>query len=122
MGLSTEGDRLWEARMSAHEIWPLMVRSQDGSRLARETVVLKFTLGSKVHTLAPEDVRGQIVRVIDAADGHVVLDAPANPTYDAGGNVAISPSGRRAAILNGGAIQVFDLPAAPPAPKYRARK
>ena len=33
---------------------------------------------------------------------------------DAGGNVAISPSGQRVAILNRGAIQVFQLPAPPP--------
>ena len=35
---------------------------------------------------------------------------------DAGGNVAISPSGRRVALLNAGAIQVFDLPPATPLP------
>jgi len=31
---------------------------------------------------------------------------------DAGGNVALSPSGRRVAVLNQGAIEVFDLPPA----------
>ena len=37
-----------------------------------------------------------------------------SPILDAGGNVAISPSGRRVAVLNGGAIQVFELPAQRP--------
>jgi hypothetical protein len=32
---------------------------------------------------------------------------------DAGGNVTISPSGRRVAVLNAGAIQIFELPAPP---------
>jgi len=35
---------------------------------------------------------------------------------DAGGNVAISPSGRRVAVIVSGAIQVFDLPPPPPLP------
>jgi len=40
------------------------------------------------------------------------LEAPLSPMLDGGGNVAISPTGRRVAILNDGAIEVFDLPAA----------
>jgi len=35
---------------------------------------------------------------------------------DAGGNVAVSASGRRVAILDGGAIQVYELPAPPALP------
>ena len=61
-------------------------------------------------------MKGQLVRVFNAADGKVALEAPASPALDSGGNVAISPAGRRVAILNAGAIQVFDLPAAPPLP------
>jgi hypothetical protein len=57
-----------------------------------------------------------LVRVFNAANGKVALEAPASPALDSGGNVAISPSGKRVAILNAGAIQVFDLPAAPPLP------
>jgi hypothetical protein len=46
----------------------------------------------------------------------VALTATASPVLDAGGNVAISPSGRRVAVISGGAIQVFELPAPPPLP------
>jgi len=35
---------------------------------------------------------------------------------DAGGNVAISPTGRRVAVLADGVIQIFELPAPPPLP------
>ena len=52
----------------------------------------------------------------DAADGKVVLEAPLTPILDAGGNVAISPSGKRVAILNAGAIQIFQLPSPPALP------
>jgi hypothetical protein len=63
--------------------------------------------------LGVADFEGQMVKVFDAADGKVVLEAPLTPILDAGGNVAISPSGRRVAILNAGAIQIFQLPAPP---------
>jgi len=39
------------------------------------------------------------------------MEAPVAPIYDGGGNVAISPSGKRVAILNGDAIHVYELPA-----------
>ncbi len=70
-------------------------------------------------TFAPlisDDIKGQLVRVLDGATGDVVFESPVSPVLDAGGNVAISPSGRRVAVINAGAIQVFDLPAPPAFP------
>jgi hypothetical protein len=101
-------------------VWPLLVRSPDGSRLAWETLVLDPSISTASPTLGPEDVKGQLVEVLNAADGKVALDAPASPVLDAGGNVAFSPSGRRVAVLNGGKIQVFELPPAPPLPNNAA--
>jgi hypothetical protein len=45
-----------------------------------------------------------------------------SPVLDAGGNVAISPSGRRVAVLNAGAVEVFELPPAPPLPIVSAKQ
>jgi hypothetical protein len=67
-------------------------------------------------TLDQDDIVGQLVEVVNAADGSVVLETAANPVLDAGGNVAISPSGQRVAVLTGGAVQVFELPAPKPLP------
>jgi hypothetical protein len=61
--------------------------------------------------LTTEDVKGQSVEIFDAANGKVALAVQVTPALDGGGNVAISPSGRRAAVLNGGFIQLFELPA-----------
>ena len=108
--LDTAGRRLWEVSTSPMEVWPLIVKSPDGSRLAQETLVVTHAITAS-SPLDSEDVKGQLVRVFDAATGKVALEAPASPALDAGGNVAISPSGRRVAVLNAGAIQVFDLPA-----------
>jgi hypothetical protein len=52
-----------------------------------------------------------MVRVFEASNGKVLFEAPIKTIYDGGGNVALSPSGKRVAILNGDAIQVYELPA-----------
>lgn len=110
------GARLWETRTSSNEMWPLLVNSPNGSRVARETLLLKRASNRYKNLVGAADLDGQIVRVFDAANGNVRLEAPLSPMFDGGGNVAISPSGRRVAILNAGAIQVFELPAPPPIP------
>ena len=110
VALTTEGRRLWDAETSDATMWPLVVRSPDGLRLAREALRANHPVraGSSVDQ---SDIKGQLVEVLDAADGKVVLETAASPILDGGGNVAISPSGRRVAVLNGGAIQVFELTA-----------
>jgi hypothetical protein len=110
IAMSSDGRHLWEFSTPATSVWPLLMSSQDGSRLVRETLDLNYTPGAFSFIVA-EDVRGQSVEVFDAATGKVALTASVNPALDEGGNVAISPSGRRVAVLNGGAIQVFELPA-----------
>ncbi|MGD0681010.1 MAG: hypothetical protein ABR990_03075 [Terracidiphilus sp.] len=110
VAMTTEGRRLWDAETSDATVWPLVVRSPNGLRLAREALAVNHPVRTR-STLDQSDIIGQLVEVLDAADGKVVLETAANPILDAGGNVAISPSGRRVAVLNGGAIQVFELPA-----------
>jgi hypothetical protein len=110
VAMTTEGRRLWDAETSAATMWPLVVRSPEGLRLAREALAVNHPVGAR-STIDQGDIKGQLVEVLDAADGKVVLQTAASPILDAGGNVAISPSGRRVAVLNNGAIQVFELPA-----------
>jgi hypothetical protein len=124
VAMGTDGRLLWEYQAFNSTVRPLLTRSPDGSRLAWEALVLDPTISSNTPNLDPEDVRGQLIEILNAADGKVALDAVASPVLDAGGNVAISPSGRRVAVLNGGGIQVFELPpaslpepAAPPPPR-----
>jgi hypothetical protein len=109
IALTTEGRRLWEDQTSPTAIWPLLIKSPDGSRLAREALSVSRAIDAR-SPIDREDIKGQLVEVLDAADGKVALETQANPVLDAGGNVAISPSGRRVAVLNAGAIQVFELP------------
>ncbi len=113
--MDLSGRRLWEDSISASAIWPLVVKAPDGSRVAQETLAVTHSV-NPFEPLDSQDVKGQLVRVFNAADGKVALEALASPALDSGGNVAISPSGRRVAVLNAGAIQVFDLPAPPQLP------
>ena len=120
VALSTEGQRLWDAVSPPTQVWPLLVIAPDGSRLARETLTLDHPIGELGHILDVQNIKGQLVEVFDAIGGSLVLKTPVTPVLDGGGNVAISPSGKRVAILNGGAIEVYELPppktAALPAP------
>ncbi len=116
VAIATDGRKLWEHPSAPTAVWPLLVRSPDGSRLARESLTVDHPVNA-FSPLESGDIKGQLVQILDAATGNVVLTAAASPVLDAGGNVAISPSGRRAAVIVSGAIQVFDLPPPPgPAP------
>ena len=116
MGVSAGGRLIWQIETPIAIVPPLFIVSQNGSRFARETVVFKHSPGADAQTPWVKAVKGQVVRVFDLATGKVVMETPISPTFDAGGNVALSPSGRRLAVLNGGAIEVFDLPAPAPLP------
>ena len=109
VAMETDGRHLWEDVPSSSPVWPVLVHGADGSRLARESLAVNHPVNA-YSPISFDDVRGQVVEVFDTATGKIALDAPASPILDAGGNVAISPSGRQVAILNAGAIQVFDLP------------
>ena len=121
VAMDTDGHRIWEDSTSAAAIWPLLVMGHDGSRLAEETLAISHAVNA-YQPIDREDVKGQLVRVFDAANGKVALEAPVSPALDAGGNVAISPSGRRVAVLNAGAIEVFDLPAPQPLEEPRGNQ
>jgi hypothetical protein len=117
VAMNIDGRRLWEDLPSSSPVWPLYITGADGSRLARESLAVSHPV-TAFSPLSFDDVKGQLVEVFDSATGKITLTAPVSPVYDAGGNVAISPSGRRVAVLDAGAIQVFELPApaTPPAP------
>ena len=115
VAMSTDGKRLWSASKPPTQIWPRLIMAPNGLRLARETLLATHP----VNTMSPlsfDDVKAQWVEVYDASSGKPELTAPASPILDGGGNVAISPSARRVAILDSGAIQVYELtaPAASP--------
>lgn len=115
VAMNTEGRSLWADTTSQYSVWPMVIRAANGLRIARETLEVPHPINAFA-PLSDSDIKGQLVRVFDAATGDMVFQGPASPVLDGGGNFALSPSGRRLAIVNSGAIQVFDLPAPPPLP------
>lgn len=112
MAMTTAGRTLWISQAPASEVWPHLTLAPNGLRLAWETLDANHSVNSYA-PLDSSDIKEQSVTVFDAATGDITLVSPLSPIFDAGGNVAISPSGRRVALLNAGAIQVFELPAPP---------
>jgi hypothetical protein len=90
--------------------------SPGGLRIGRETLGVNHPV-SAYQPIDSEDIKGQWLTVYDTATGDMALEAPVSPPLDSGGNVAISASGRRVAVLDAGAIQIFDLPPPPPLPQ-----
>ena len=115
VAMTTDGRRLWNAASPPTQIWPRLVMAPNGLRLARETLTVTHPVNA-FSPLSFDDVKGQLVEVYDAASGKPALTTTASPVLDGGGNIAISPTGKRVAVLNAGAIQVFELPAPVPLP------
>jgi hypothetical protein len=113
--ITTSGQLLWQDTTSSYTVWPVVRRSASGLRFLRETLAVTREVNA-FWALVHSDVKAQRIRVFDAATGNLAFEATADPVLDAGGNAAISPTGRRVALLSGGKIQVFNLPAPPPLP------
>lgn len=109
VAFSTDGHHLWRLAEGPTQVWPLLIMAPSGARLALETLTVSHPV-APFSPLSTDDIKGQLVQVLDAADGKEALRAPASPVLDGGGNVAISPSGLKVAVLDAGAIQVYDLP------------
>ncbi len=64
----------------------------------REAFVLNDLVNLKKHPKFTKAVKGQVVRVIDMADGKTVFEAPLKPILDGGGNVAFFTVGESASL------------------------
>jgi hypothetical protein len=113
--VTTEGRILWADLNAPTSVWPVQFQSANGLRIGFETLAVTHSVGPYT-PLSNDDIKGQLVRVLNTATGEIAFESPASPVLDIGGNAAISPSGRRVAVINAGAIQIFDLPAPPPVP------
>lgn len=113
VAISLDGHKQWAIDSPAEHVWPRTTVSRDGRLLALETLVMNHAV-TAFQPLSFDDVKGQLVEVFDVVTGKRLLAAPASPVLDGGGNVALSPDGRRAAVLNGGSIEVYDLPPSVP--------
>lgn len=115
VAMTASGQKLWIDLVPDRQVWPLLIRAATGERFARESLYVTHSI-TAFAPLGDDEIKGQWLQVFDAATGRVAFETPVSPILDAGGNVALSPSGRRVAVLNNGVIQVFELPAPPAVP------
>ncbi len=120
VALTTDGRELWHLNSPSGTIWPQLAVSSNGLRIARESLTVNHAISASA-PLDADDVKSQRVTVYDAATGHVTLTAYASPILPEGGNFTLSPTGRRAAILNNGQLQIWDLDPPPPLPTQSAQ-
>jgi len=120
VAVTTDGHPLWKLDSGPTQVWPLFVVAANGTRFAVETLTVSHAV-APFSPLSTDDVKGQMVQVFDAEGANQELRASASPVLDGGGNVAFSPSGARIAVLDAGAIEVYELPAQPAQPGQPAR-
>jgi hypothetical protein len=113
--VTTDGRILWDDLNAATSVWPIQFQSANGLRIGFETLAVTHAVGPYT-PLDNDDIKGQVVRILNTATGEIAFESPASPVLDIGGNAALSPSGRRVAVINAGAIQIFNLPEPPPIP------
>lgn len=118
IAVSTDGQgELWRDRWQNRFVWGWFDEAANGSRFVYESVEVTRPI-STFDALYPEDIQAQMAGVYDTETGKLVLVKDASPVLTAGQNVALSPDGKRFAILRNGAVEVYDLPAvSAPAPK-----
>ncbi|MGC2639197.1 MAG: hypothetical protein WA294_18570 [Acidobacteriaceae bacterium] len=119
VAVSTASGELWQERWLNKYVWGWFTSAENGSRFAYESDEVSRPI-SVFDSLDPEDISQQLVGVYDTASGKLVLVRDATPVLTAGQNVALSPDGKRFAVLRHGAIEIYDLPPVSSAPAHPA--
>jgi hypothetical protein len=107
--MSLTGKRLWSYRLDNHYIWPTSATAQNGRRIAFSTLRVSRPV-SAIDPIDDTDLQAQRIDVIDVDTGHLELTQFATPILSAGQNYALSPDGRRFAVLRDNAVEIYDLP------------
>ncbi|HEX4581937.1 MAG TPA: hypothetical protein VH139_07735 [Acidobacteriaceae bacterium] len=117
---SLNSQKLWDGRWQSNFTWPAFRVAQQGGSVAISWLAVSHAV-SAADPINDEDVQNQVLSVLDSRTGSLRIALLLKPIVSAGGNFALSADGNRLAVLNHGAIEVYDLPA-PAAPTDRAAK
>jgi hypothetical protein len=116
---SLNSQKLWDGRWQSNFTWPSFRVAQDGASVAISWLAVNHPVSTR-EPIDDDEVQNQVLSVLDSRTGSLRLALLVKPIVSAGGNFALSPDGNRLAVLNHGAIEVYDLPAL--APTERASK
>jgi VWFA-related protein len=114
------GRRLWHQRWSHFRISPSVVRDEDNSRFGVSTWQQKPQAAGTQPPYdsddalqqdpSQRDVFQQDIQVFDTASGNAVFSYDLIPAIASGLNFSLSPDGRRAAVVRGDHLELFELP------------
>jgi hypothetical protein len=115
---SLKRQKLWDGRWQSNFTWPAFRVAQDGGAVAISWLAVNHPVSAR-EPLNDEEVQNQVLSVLDSRTGSLRLALLVNPIVSGGGNFALSTDGNKLAVLNKGAVEVYDLP--PPAPPSTER-
>lgn len=118
---SLDRRKLWDGRWQSNFTWPAFRVAQNGTSVAISWLAVNHAVSASA-AINDEDVQNQVLSVLDSRTGGLRLALLLKPIVSAGGNFALSADGNRLAVLNKGAIEIYDLPPPPPSATERAAK
>jgi hypothetical protein len=119
---SLNQQKLWDGAWQSNYTWPAFRVSQNGASVAISWLAVSRPVSAR-EPIDDDEVQNQVLSVLDSHSGNLRFALPLKPIVSAGGNFALSADGSRLAVLNGGAVEIYDLPApAPPPANERAAK
>lgn len=119
---SLNQQKLWDGRWQPNFTWPAFRVSQNGASVAISWLAVSRPVSAR-EPIDDDEVQNQVLSVLDSHSGNLRFALLLKPIVSAGGNFALSADGSRLAVLNRGAVEVYDLPApAPPPSSQRAAK
>jgi hypothetical protein len=118
---SLKRQKLWDGRWQSNFTWPAFRMAQDGASVAISWLAMSHAVSAR-DPINDDEVQNQVLSVLDSRTGSLRIALLLKPIVSAGGNFALSADGNRLAVLNHGAIEVYDLPAPAPPASERAAK
>lgn len=108
------GTVLWRQRWSSCRYHPAVKRSEDGSRFAAGTTVIRAASSAPSATASETDADNepdiqQTVQVFETASGNSLLSIKANQPFMDAQNFALSPDGRQLAVFEGKFLDIYPL-------------
>ncbi|HKW18466.1 MAG TPA: VWA domain-containing protein [Terriglobales bacterium] len=113
------GNFLWRQHWDEHRYSLLVERSEDGSRFAVSTLRLRGQSPGIGNNSSDLEGLEQTVQVFNTGSGEAVLSVDAMPVVLSGQNFALSPDGRKLAVLHGSSVDLYDLPEMSPDEKAK---
>ncbi|HEX4154925.1 MAG TPA: hypothetical protein VHY48_04880 [Acidobacteriaceae bacterium] len=104
-----DGHEMWEEGFGAMFGPPSFAYAPSAGRFAMSRISSALGEGAEWTTI-PDDA-SQEVRVYQTESGDLLLRAPCSPVIGTAENFDLSEDGRLAVVVNGGSIQVYQLPA-----------